>query len=117
LSSRRRFAHAPLDETHQPVEHPVGQWPAQERLRDLDGKAGQIAATAAYLRKKVEWLRAGCVGPEPPLAPGICGEEPDAIYTCSIDLSETQESGLCARNIFFSRTLLHSWVALKAPAL
>jgi MerR family transcriptional regulator, copper efflux regulator len=65
----------------------------QDRLRDLDRKAGQIAAMAAYLRKKVEWLKGGCVGPEPPLAWAMRGEGPDAIYACSIGLPETQESG------------------------
>jgi MerR family transcriptional regulator, copper efflux regulator len=57
----------------------------QDRLRDLDEKAAQIAAMAAYLRKKLEWLNGGCVGPEPPLSFDARGETPDAIHACAVD--------------------------------
>lgn len=57
----------------------------RDRLRDLDEKAAQIAAMAAYLRKKLEWLNGGCVGPEPPLGFDMRDGKFNAIPACAID--------------------------------
>jgi DNA-binding transcriptional MerR regulator len=40
------------------------------RLRDLDEKAAQLGAMAAYLRTKLRWLEGGRLGPEPSFGQG-----------------------------------------------
>ena len=61
----------------------------QERLHDLDRKAAQIAAMAGYLRKKLAWLKGGCVGPEPLLTLDARGEEPTTTQACVVEFQET----------------------------
>jgi DNA-binding transcriptional MerR regulator len=55
----------------------------QDRLRDLDQKAAEIAAMAAYLEKKIARLKGGCVSPKP-LLPSARQDGSNATYDCAL---------------------------------
>lgn len=64
----------------------------QDRLRDLDEKAAQIAAMADHLKRKVAWLRGGCVGAEPPFAFDPREGKPNTIIACVTDMNELEKA-------------------------